>query len=155
MFTLFNSIWFGQIQSRFHTQLGIRKKNVEVILQIGSKALALIGEEPETIVGMLESYEGVIDRVLLDKSGGRGVGMDSEWLIPMAGAIRERFPDLGLVVAGGLGPETTNLIGRIPELFLKMSYDAQSKLRPSGSALDPVDWEMAAVYLIEMIKRMI
>jgi hypothetical protein len=31
--------------------------------------------------------------------------------------------------------------------FPRVSIDAQGKLRPSGDAHDPIDWEMAAEYL--------
>lgn len=139
----------GQIaQAAYHS-----KKNVEVILQVGTKALAQVGDDPKMLVRALESYEGVIHRVLLDKSAGRGVGMDAEELIILASAIRERFPLLGLTFAGGLGPTSVDLVGRIPQVFPDASYDAQSKLRPTGSALDPIHWGMGADYLVKAIKR--
>lgn len=126
-------------------------KDIEIILQVGKNALEEIGDDPQSVVQMLEAYEGVIHRVLLDKSMGRGVGMNALELIPLAHAIRERFPNLGLVVAGGLGPKSVNLARPVIEVFPDISIDAQSKLRPSGSALDPVDWEMAGVYLIKAL----
>ncbi|MFA5934800.1 MAG: hypothetical protein WC827_02885 [Candidatus Paceibacterota bacterium] len=36
--------------------------------------------------------------------------------------------------------------------FPDVSIDAEGKLRPSGSALDPVDWDMAEKYIIEALK---
>ncbi len=30
---------------------------------------------------------------------------------------------------------------------IPVSFDAQSKLRPSGDAMDPIDWDMAETYL--------
>lgn len=100
----------------------------------------------------LEEYEGVIKRVLLDKSMGRGLVMDSECLISFARAIRQRFPELGIAVAGGLGPKTVDLVKPIIDEFPDLSIDAQGKLRPSESALDPVDWNMAETYLINALK---
>lgn len=133
---------------------GIRHsgKKVEVILQIGKKSIEEIGDDPHDIVQMLSSYEGVIARVLLDKSMGRGVGMVAQELIPLIHAIKAKYPTLGISVAGGLGPTSIDLVRPIVEMYPDVSIDAQSKLRPSGSALDPVDWDMAAEYLVKALK---
>ena len=86
--------------------------------------------------------------MLLDKSMGRGLGMDAVGLIPFAQAIRGRFPDLGLVAGGGLGPDSIGLVKPLVKEFPDLSIDAQGKLRPSGNALDPIDWDMAGAYLV-------
>ena len=127
-------------------------KNIEVILQVGKKAIEQVGDDPQTIVEMLDSYQGVIHRVLLDKSMGRGVSMNAQEFFPLVEAIKESYPTLGIVVAGGLGPTSIDLVRPITEMFPDVSIDAQSKLRPSGSALDPVDWDMAAEYLTKALK---
>lgn len=54
---------------------------------------------------------------------------------------------MALAVAGGLGPDTMELINPIAESFPDISIDAQGKLRPSGNALDPIDWNLAEKYL--------
>jgi len=128
------------------------RKQIEVILQIGKKSIEGADNNPETVAYKLENYDGVIDRVLLDRSMGQGVTMDVETLIPFARAIRRRFPNLGLVVAGGLGPSTTGLVEPIVKEFPDVSIDAKGKLRPSGDILDPVNWEMAEQYLVEALK---
>ena len=138
----------GDISGGVHTS----RKQIEVILQIGNKSIEEADNNPETVAYKLEDYDGVIDRVLLDKSMGQGVTMDAETLIPFARAIRRRFSNLGLGVAGGLGPSTTGLVKPIVKEFPDVSIDAQGKLRPSGDALDPVDWEMAEQYLVEALK---
>ena len=130
-------------------ECGVRasRKQFEVILQIGKNAIEEADNDPAKVVERLEDYSGLIHRVLLDKSMGRGLGMDAVGLIPFASAIRERFPDLGLVVAGGLGPDSLNLVEPLVKIFPDLSIDAQGKLRPSGNALDPIDWGMAGKYL--------
>ncbi|MDP3962994.1 MAG: hypothetical protein Q8Q39_00680 [bacterium] len=138
----------GQIAEGVHRS----RKRVEVILQIGRKAFDAVQNNPEALIAKLADYEGVIQRVLLDKSGGEGRGMDAVGLMIYARAIRERFPQMGLGAAGGLGPETMHLAEPLAKTFPDISIDAQSRLRPSGSALDPVDWGMAAWYLVEAIK---
>ncbi len=128
------------------------RKQIEVILQVGKKAFEEIGDDPNNLVARLADYQGVIQRVLLDKSMGQGLGMDAVGLIPFVEAIKTHYPKLGIVVAGGLGPETMNLVEPLVKEFPDISIDAQGRLRPSGSALDPVDWRMAGWYLIEALQ---
>ena len=128
------------------------RKKVEVILQIGKKALEEVSDDPSELVERLEDYRSVIDRVLLDMSMGHGLGMDADELLPFARAVKESFPDIGLVAAGGLGPETMHLVEPLVEEFPDLSIDAQGKLRPSGSNRDPIDWKMAEKYLMRAIK---
>jgi hypothetical protein len=133
---------------------GVRasREQVEVILQVGKKAIEEANNDPAEVVMRLEDYEGIIHRVLLDKSMGRGIGMDAQGLISFAHAIKNRFPNLGLVVAGGLGPDSLNLVEPLVREFPGLSIDAQGKLRPSGDALDPIDWDMAGSYLAKALK---
>ena len=133
------------VASGVHTS----RRQIEVILQVGKNAIEEANNDPVEVVRRLEDYDGVIHRVLLDKSMGRGLGMDANGLIPFARAIRERFPMLGLVVAGGLGPETIQLVEPLVAVFPDVSIDAQGQLRPSGNALDPINWDMAGNYLIK------
>ena len=135
----------GEIANGVH----ISRKQIEVILQIGKNALEEVGNDPQRVVERLSDYEGVINRVLLDKSMGRGLGMDADGLIPYARAIRESFPMLGIGAAGGLGPETIQLVEPLTAVFPDLSIDAQGRLRPSGNALDPIDWSMAGNYLVK------
>lgn len=125
---------------------------IEVILQVGESAIKEAGNDPARIVCRLGDYEGVVHRVLLDKSMGRGLGMDAVGLIPFAQAIRQNFPKLGIGAAGGLGPETLHLVEPLIEKIPDLSIDAQGRLRPSGSALDPIDWNMAKAYLIKALQ---
>ncbi len=125
---------------------------IEVILQVGKNAMEAVNNDPEAVVKKLEVYEGVFHRVLLDKSMGKGLGMDANSLLPYARLIKERFPKIGIGVAGGLGPTTMELVRPIVEEFPDVSIDAQGRLRPSGSALDPIDWDMAGEYLVRALK---
>lgn len=127
----------------------VSRKQIEVILQVGKNAIEEVNNDPAEVVRRLEDYEGVIHRVLLDKSMGRGLGMDANGLIPFARAIRESFPTLGIGAAGGLGPETIQLVAPLVAVFSDLSIDAQGRLRPSGSALDLIDWDMAGNYLVK------
>ena len=127
-------------------------KQIEVILQIGKNALEAVLYNPYAVAEMIRDYDGIIHRILLDKSMGKGLGMDAMGLIPFAERIKKEFPKLGIGAAGGLGPETINLVKPLVEAFPDISIDAQGRLRPSGNALDPIDWKMAETYLIKAIE---
>jgi hypothetical protein len=124
----------------------------EIILQVGKNAMEACNNEPMGVVRMLRKYKGVIDRVLLDKSMGKGLGMDAQFLLPFARAIRSYHPEFAIGAAGGLGPDTMHLVEPLLVEFPDLSIDAQSKLRPSGNALDPVDWGMAGSYLVNALR---
>jgi len=127
-------------------------KRVSVILQVGQNAMAEAGDSPSEALKRLEDYAYVIDGVLLDKSMGQGKVMDVGVLLEYAEAIYKHMPNLRVAVAGGLGPVTTNVVEPLVSRFPDLSIDAQGRLRPSGSALDPIDWALANKYLEEAIK---
>jgi len=129
------------------------RRQPEIILQIGKQAFEEIDNNPKKLVDKLTKYvyDDTVHRVLLDKSMGRGVGMDAVPLIPFVEAIQSDLPDIGIGVVGVLGPQTYALAEPILKRCNNISVDTQGKLRPSGSALDPIDWNMAGKYLVKMI----
>ena len=120
---------------------------IKIILQVGAKAFEAIDHNQDWLVSRLKNYGPAIDYVLLDKSGGRGLGMDVEGLRPYLRAIRDAGLTIGLAVAGGLGPDTMHLVEPLIPEFPDLSWDAQGKLRPSGNAMDSIDWNMAGEYV--------
>lgn len=130
------------------------RKNPEIILQIGGNAFEEVDNDVDRVVEKLYPYHTFISHVLLDKSMGRGLGMDAEALAPFASAIAKEYPKIQLVFAGGLGPNSLNLLDPLLSEFPNMSIDAQGQLRPSGSALDPIDWNMAEEYLVGALKKL-
>ncbi len=137
-----------------HTEEAIQqsRKSLEVILQVGTMAIEAANNDPQKVVDNLRAYRGTIDYVLLDKSMGKGLSMYATGLARFAFAIREAFPGLGIAVAGGLGPDSIGIVEPISREFPDISIDAQSKLRPSGDALDPIDWDMAETYLVRALE---
>lgn len=129
-----------------------RINGLEVILQVGAKSMQMASDNPNIVVDMLYSYHTFITHVLLDRSMGKGLGMDAELLHLYADAISEAYPHLQLVFAGGLGPDSMNLLDPLLSKYPNMSIDAQGQLRPSKSALDPIDWDMAEEYLIKALQ---
>lgn len=126
--------------------------NMQVVLQINTNALQEVEDKPDVLVEQLKRYEGILDYILLDKSHGRGVGMNAEVLLPFALAVAEHLPWLGIAGAGGLGPGTVKLITPLKKAIPTISWDAQGKLRPSGNAADPIEWPRAHQYLTESVQ---
>lgn len=123
-------------------------RDIDLILQIGTKAFELVGNDPEKFLMKLDEYGESLEAVLLDKSMGKGLGMDAQALLPFVRAITDRFGNnIRIVVAGGLGPNSIDLVEPIAREFPLISIDAQGRLRPSGNALDPIDWSMASEYV--------
>lgn len=128
------------------------RDNISVILQVGKNALAEAHDDPQEVLARLEEYTGVIHGVLFDKSMGQGKVMDVDILSPYVEAVYEHLPHLRVAVAGGLGPTTVGIAMPLISRFPDISIDAQGRLRPSGNALDPIDWELANTYLKEATK---
>ncbi len=126
---------------------------IQLILQVNQRALEVLDHDLHKVVARLQNYNKTIDYALLDMSMGKGKPMNADHLHRLAYTIAEHVPHLALAVAGGLGPETLQLADPLIMAFPDMSLDAQSKLRPSGNALDPIDWVMAGQYLENAAQR--
>lgn len=107
-----------------------------LVLQIGSKAVEFAGSTPEGVVDRLSDYQGIVDDILLDPSGGLGIPFDSKKAIEYLQAVSEKDFGFGLGVAGGLGPSTMKLIVPVAERFPDISIDAQGRLRDTDNNLD-------------------
>ena len=110
--------------------------NLELILQVGEKALIQVGENPLKMWRAIQNYDGIVDRILLDRSGGNGKPLAPRSLIRFVDILYERMPALSVVVAGGLGPLTLHLIEPLLAMYPGLSIDAQGQLRESGKTLD-------------------
>lgn len=146
----FDMIWPDPAHLEYLVYRGTHvRKTLKVILQVGSKAMAEVGDDPVRVCEKLSWYyhSDCIDYVLLDKSMGTGVGMDAALLLTYIYEIKKRLPDLGIVVAGGLGPTTMHLAKPIIQEFPDVSIDAQGQMRTSASALHPIEWDRASEYV--------
>jgi len=104
--------------------------HINVIIQINSHALNLVDCDPLKLVTKLQDYgDDTIDGVLLDMSMGRGLPMSWLKLLPYLAAINNSCPDIQLIVAGGLGPQSLHLVEPLIKCFVpKIGIDAQGKL---------------------------
>ncbi len=133
-----------------------RHPDVAIILQLGKFAFEEAENDPQNMVDLLREYGDSIDFALLDLSMGKGKSMESEGLLPLLRLIRQKLPGLGLAVAGGLGPDSMDVLEPIAKEFPDISIDAQGRLKPANAAVDalghmvstaPADLERANRYI--------
>jgi len=113
-----------------------------IVLQCGEKALDEVGWSGAKLAERLKRYEGLIDYVLIDPSGGLGKEFDPDFACRCFRMIAKTLPDVGLGIAGGLG--STNLgrlLGPILLAFpdLKFSIDVEARVRDHADNLNVPD----------------
>lgn len=119
----------------------------QFVLQINKQSMNLCNDNPVSVAEKIrKEYSGIISHVLLDCSMGKGVKIDTAFIEGYIEAIKSRAPEVQIAVAGGLGPDTVDLVKDLISKY-RVSIDAQSKLRISGRAEDPIDWNLAEKYL--------
>ena len=123
------------------------KKDISVILQIGGSALQEVGHCRLRLAKKLEAYTDLIDGIVIDKSMWHGRELDPEELLLYLDAITRQTSWLQVGVAGGIGPDTMELVRPIIARYPKVSIDARSKLRSNGNPHDPVDWALVRSYV--------
>lgn len=118
-----------------------------VFLQVSDPALTRCSRYVAKAAAYVAMYQDALDVALLDMSMGTGKSLDEDLLGSLVDALFEECPGLSLAVAGGLGPDTLHLADSLFKKDPQLSIDAQSRLRPSGNALDPLDMGYCERYL--------
>lgn len=126
------------------------KRLRRVVLQIGSTAFKQVDEDPKRLAEKLDAYEHYITDILFDLSGGHGREMDPARAISVLRAVRERHPNLGTGVAGGLCQQTIHLLAPIVQEFPDINIDAEGRLR-TPQPIDAMDDDKAVGYLTAAI----
>jgi hypothetical protein len=117
------------------------------ILQVGRKAFEMIDHDPAKLLERLRTYGQSLTHVLFDLSMGEGKPMDASQFRPYIEATYARFPDVGQAVAGGLGPDTLELVEPLIADYSFLSIDAQGQLRDSGDSKQPLTIERVERYV--------
>lgn len=115
-----------------------------IVLQVGGQAFRMIDNSGKVLVQKLKEYRGLVDYVLLDKSGGVGIPLDANFLVRHIHAIREAELPFRVGVAGGLSAENIGLIDPLVKVFEGLSFDAEGNLRDEN---DHLDLEKARAYV--------
>jgi hypothetical protein len=129
-----------------------RHPNISIILQVGKFALDEVENDPQDVTDKLREYGDSIDYALLDLSLGKGRRMTELDIINLQkflNMIQYELPDLGLAVAGGLGPnlESSDTLEQsidqnyalriIARDHPYISIDAQGGVKPADAPRGP------------------
>ncbi len=129
----------------------------KIVLQIGGRAFELIEYLPAKLAKKVaEEYAGLLDYILLDPSGGYGKLLDVRSARAYLCALRMKNLDIGLGVAGGLSPETLDIINPLARDFPDVSIDAEGRLRDAEDRLDLVaasDYFMKAMLIFSDVRE--
>lgn len=115
-----------------------------IVLQVNQYYLDSVNHSARALAHRLLSYKDLVDHVLLDVSRGHGITLNTTKLYPYLEAISVKVPQMGLTVAGGLGPNNLNLLDHLLGHFPNLSFDAQSSLRDHN---DHMSWPLVCAYL--------
>ena len=115
----------------------------KIVLQCGGKALDLCGRSPAKIAERVREYEGLVEYVLIDPSGGLGQEFD---LTFAANCFRElqKVESIGFGIAGGLHADNLDRLRPLLREFPDFSIDAEGRLRDAD---DNLDIDKARAYL--------
>jgi hypothetical protein len=102
---------------------------VEVILQVSAEAMNMLDNNPNTIAAKIRQYDGLIDYVLIDPSGGVGTEFELSRIVPILEDCIALGLDIGLGVAGGLRAGRLDVLKPLLKICPDLSWDAQAGLR--------------------------
>ena len=112
-------------------------RRTRLVLQVGAGAYILVGTDPKALVARLRGYGAIMTDILFDLSGGRGQPIDLDRARPALSELYAAFGDsCGIGVAGGLGPDSLDLIDPLLAEFPSLSFDAEGRLRTPEDDLD-------------------
>lgn len=117
--------------------------HIDVIQQISHTAIM---ESPDWERD-LAMYEGLASYVLLDCGMGRGTPFNPDHMIQLVETALMSFEEDQIAVAGGLGPDTYRNLEPVLSMYPSISCDAQGQLRPTLSAVDPIDMDRVQGYI--------
>lgn len=123
-----------------------RASKLRIVLRVGEEALQALGDgvcevdRPEALLRKVREYQGLVDYILFDLSGGKGIPIDPgralDYLQPLERARRTGLMSAKLGVAGGLDHDTICRIAPIVIEIPDISIDAQGRLRNDRNELD-------------------
>ena len=124
----------------------IQARKTIFVLQVGNRVFEMIDNSPKKLAERVANYKDLIDYVLLDPSGGLGIPMITEEMKAYLGALKEKDLDIGLGVAGGLGPGKSHLIEPLVREHPDLSIDVEKNVRDQH---DMLDLELSKKYITE------
>jgi hypothetical protein len=108
-----------------------------LVLQVSGSAYRQVGRSPQALCDKLQDYRQLATDILFDPSGGKGRRFSTEVARRVLTELQQAFGgELGIGVAGGLGPNTLDLIEPLLIAFPHLSVDAEGRLRDKDDNLD-------------------
>lgn len=124
-----------------------RQHALPIIMQVSRRSMTECHDNPIAVAKKIrDDYGGLVSAVLIDCSMGKGLPINVPFIEGYIESIKTYAGDVEIAIAGGLGPDTVHRVQRLIKEY-RVSIDAQSKLRISGKAEDPIDWELAKKYV--------
>jgi len=102
---------------------------MRIVLQVGAGALTDVERDPVRLVEKLLEYRDLVEQILLDPSGGKGIALDVKEMHDYLHALQYSSLIQNIVIAGGLGPDSLLSIQPLVAEFADLSIDAEGKLR--------------------------
>lgn len=102
---------------------------ISLILQVSQQAYESVSEEPLELIECLKAYEGVVDYVLFDPSGGLGLAYDRLQATRLLEALAQSGLSMSWGVTGGLSADRAYGLRELLQVYPALSWDAQSNLR--------------------------
>lgn len=120
-----------------------------IVMVITPQAFEDVKNSPRLLVSRIEDYKGLIDYVLLDRSEGYGIYLDTKFMKKYLDVLYSKDLGMGIGVAGGLSENTLHLIEPLIADFPDLSFDAEDKLRNSYD--DSLNLGLAKNYLCKSL----
>lgn len=108
----------------------------QIVLQVGATAYRMVGATPDGLLRALQPYAGLIERVLIDPSGGTGQVFDRQFARTILRRLVESDLPMRWGIAGGLGPDNLYRLEDLLSIYPQLSWDAQARLRNDKDGLD-------------------
>ena len=140
-----------RLLEQYLSQAIARNKKRTIVLQCGRRALEKFGKNPRRIAEEVRTnYEGLVDYVLIDPSGGKGEEIDSHFAVDCLNELMQ-IRNIGPGIAGGLSYESgyAKLAPIAQDIDENFSVDAEGRMRDSN---DDLDIDKCIGYVSEMSK---
>lgn len=138
----------GVLESTFSMQNG--PKINRLILQANSQLID--ANSPRQLAEHALRLGPFVSHVLLDTSGGRGIPLDAERLIPYIEELGSKEVAVG--VAGGLSPTNVNVLATpLLTRFPKLSIDAETGLRDGYCKSCPIKSDFSTLKATTFVKE--
>ena len=130
------------------------RSRARITLQVSARAYAEVGTAPDRLVKRLAAYEGLVDAVLLDMSGGLGREIDgTEAQLVLRAFLKARLT-MKFGVAGGLTYRNLHeVLTPIRDLYPGLSFDAQARLRSASTKT--LDLDLCERYIAAAVQLLL